>query len=122
MDKELLLKARLPEADVNIEGAGTVRVRGLSRAEVVEVTALEGLEYERRMLSIALVDPVLTEDEVAGWQTTGPVGEFMVVLSEINRLSGFTKDAAKETYKELASNPEAEFRDVPGAEDEPDGG
>lgn len=122
MDKDLLLKARLPEADVEIEGVGTVRVRGLSRGEVVEVTALDGLAYERKMLSLCLIDPVLTEDEAAEWQTTAPVSEFMAVISEINRLSGFDKQATKDEFKERLSDPDAAFRDVPGAPDAPDGG
>ena len=46
-----------------------MRVRGLSRAEAMKVGEVEGvLATERCMLSLGLVDPKLTEDEVGMWQ------------------------------------------------------
>lgn len=120
MDKELLLKARLPEADVEVPGVGTVRVRGLTRAEVLKCQTLvqdgpgrvEALE--RKMLALAMVDPELTEAEVGQWQKASPAGEMQPVTEKVQALSGMTKGAAGEAYREFAEDSDAEFRLPPG--------
>jgi hypothetical protein len=122
--KELLFKSRLAEADVAIPGVGTVRVRALSRAEVLMVrkaTDLAGdvdgpraLVLERKMVATAMVDPVLSESEVARWQRASAAGELEPVTDAIQRLSGMLPTAAKEAYRELEADPEAEFRDEVG--------
>lgn len=122
VDKVRLLKSRLPEAEVEIPGVGTVRVRGLARAEVLDVRDLRGAEFERRLIAIALVDPELTDDEAYEWQQAAVVGEFEPVVAKVMELSGLATGAGKEAYKELASDPDAEFRDVPGVATEDDGG
>ena len=69
MDKELLFKARLPEADVDIPGVGTVRVRGLSRVEAMLVQKVDDPETrERRILAYGMVDPPLSEGEAGRWE------------------------------------------------------
>ena len=117
-DKELLFKSRLPEDDVEIDGVGTVRVRGLSREEALRVSKFAGdvVAIERYIVSTALLDPVLTEDEVAMWQKASPGGELEPITDKISQLSGMNEGAAKETYREFEQNPDAEFRDVPGGE------
>jgi hypothetical protein len=122
--KELLFKSRLAEADVAIPGVGTVRVRALSRAEVLMVrkaTDLAGdvdgpraLVLERKMVATAMVSPVLSESEVARWQRASAAGELEPVTDAIQRLSGMLPTAAKEAYRELEADPEAEFRDEAG--------
>ena len=118
-DKELLFKPRLPEADVDVPGIGTVRVRGLTRTEAMSTT--RGIKseadaterralIERRMLAIGLVDPVLTEDEVRRWQDASPAGELEPVTDKINQLSGNTPTAEKEAYVEFEESPDVEFR------------
>jgi hypothetical protein len=119
--KELLFKSRLAEADVAIPGVGTVRVRALSRAEALMVrkaTDLAGdvdgpraLVLERKMVATAMVNPVLSESEVARWQRASAAGELEPVTDAIQRLSGMLPTAAKEAYRELEADPEAEFRD-----------
>lgn len=109
MDKEALFAARLPEADVEIPGVGTVRVRGLSRHEMLTAGRSEskGVEaMERIMLSYGMVDPQLGEDDVARWQKASPAAEIMPVVSKINELSGIGRDAQKEAYKSLRSGSE----------------
>lgn len=101
MDKELLFKPRLPEADVEIAGVGTVRVRGLSRAEGLMVQNLKGLALERKVLSLGLVDPELTEAEVGKWQEASTAGELEPVSQRIAELSGMVEAADKEAYKSL---------------------
>lgn len=99
IDKEALLSRReLTTEDVELP-AGTVQVRGLTRAEALRVTGrkLEESEAERVLLAMALVDPVLTEDEVRTWQRNAPAGELQPVVVAIQRLSGLAADAVKES-------------------------
>jgi hypothetical protein len=104
MDKDQLLKPRLPEADVEIPGVGTVRVRGLSRDEVLVVRKatddayLDGpraLTLERKLLAAAMLDPQLTEAEVGQWQKSAPAGELRPVVEKIQELSGMGEEAPK---------------------------
>lgn len=100
MDKELLFKSRLPEADVDIAGVGTVRVRGLSRVEAMHVQAANGVEaVERRILALGLVDPELTEAEVGQWQKASIASELEPVAQKIAELSGILPESAKEAVK-----------------------
>jgi hypothetical protein len=122
MDKELLFKPRLPEADVEVPGIGTVRVRGLSRAEALAMQKVEGTDaIERKMLAVALIDPVLTEAEVGKWQKASVAGELEPVGAKVQELSGMAEGAAKATYKEFEADPAAEFRLPPSGEARDDG-
>lgn len=100
MDKAKLLAPRveLNTEDVEIEGVGTLTVRGLSRYELALMLKKypdDTASQERFTLATALVDPELTEDEVAQWQKAGTLGEIVAVTQAIHRLSGIGKDAAK---------------------------
>lgn len=108
MNIETLLSKRLSEAEVDIEGIGTVRVRALSRAEVLAVRKatddehMDGprvLTLERKLLAAAMVDPVMTEAQVGEWQRIAPAGELQPVVRKIQELSGMLEDAAKAAYK-----------------------
>lgn len=108
MDKEQLFKSRLGEADVEVPGVGTVRVRGLSRVEVLQVrkatdeAGIDGpraLTLERKMLALAMVDPHLTEAEVGKWQAAGAAGELGPVTDKVQELSGMKEESAKAAYK-----------------------
>jgi len=123
MDKELLFKPRLPEADVDVPGVGTVRVRGLSRAEAMHVQDAKGTEArERRLVALGMVDPELTEAEVGRWQKASAAAEMEPVTDRITELSGLADESAKEAVKEFAADPDAEFPVLPGAEAGDDGG
>jgi hypothetical protein len=82
VDKQALFAPRLPEEDVEVPG-GTVRVRGLSR----------------HLLSVAMVAPTLTAEEVALWQAASLSTEIESVVSSVVRLSGLEDNSAKEAYK-----------------------
>ena len=114
-DKEALFKPRLPEADVDVEGLGTIRVRGLSRAEAMQVQNLNGVaQVERAMLAMGMVEPKLTEGEAREWQEASIANEIEPVANKIAELSGMTENAAKDAYKEFESDPDSEFRVLPG--------
>lgn len=114
MDKDKLIAPRtdtpsgLPEDDVNIPDVGTVRVRGLSRAEVFEVQQVKGRDaHERRILTLGLIDPVLTDNEIRQWQANSPAGEIEPVTNKIRDLSGLGDGADKESYKSAGDEPGA---------------
>lgn len=122
-DKELLFKSSLPEAEVEIPGKGTVRVRALTHDEALGIS--KGIrseadahdrraQIERRMLALAMVDPPMTEDEVGRWQKASVAGEIEPVGKAIQRLSGMLPEADKEAYVEFEENPDSEFRLPPG--------
>jgi hypothetical protein len=115
--KSLLLKSRIPEANVDLPGVGTVRVRGLNRAEALRVEAAKGVEArERRILALGMVDPAITEAEAGQWQRNAPAGELDPVSTKIAELSGMLPGSAKEAVKEFVADPDAEFPVLPGAE------
>lgn len=104
MDKELLLKSRLPEDEVDVPGVGKVRVRGLTRAEVLMVRKATDDEHmdgpralvlERKLLAKAMLDPVLTEAEVGAWQDCAAAGEMEPVINRVQELSALVKGASK---------------------------
>lgn len=111
LDKVALLSKRgttesgFPEGEVEIPGFGTVRVRGLSRHEVLHIQSAHTkggvAAVERLTVSLGMVDPVLTEDEVKQWQKVSPGGEIDPVTQKIGELSGMLEGADKEAYKSL---------------------
>lgn len=126
VDKEALFKPRLPEEEVDVPGVGAMRVRGLSRAEVVdqlnEVDRSIPGAFEARIVAMSLVEPSLTDDEVQRWRAASPPDEIGVVVDKINELSALTKQAVKDAYEEFESDPDVSFRALPGGEAGDDGG
>lgn len=126
VDKRQLLKPRLAETEIDVPGLGEIRVRVLSRAEVIDHLLMVDRSvpgaFETRLLSLSLVDPTLTEKEVAQWRKAAPAEEIDDVVAKINELSALNDQAAKDAYKEFESNPDSEFRVLPGGEAGDDGG
>lgn len=111
--KAKLFKARLPEEEIDVPGVGKVRIRALSRAEAMKLRKMSSASVEvieRKLIALAMVDPVLTEDEVGKWQEASTAGELEVVSTRVSEISGMTEGAAKEAYKEFDADPDAEFR------------
>lgn len=97
MDRETFLKARLPEREVELPGVGTVRVRGLSRAEAMQVRGLRDdlAAAEQLLVVLGLVDPALSADDVAAWYASAPAGEIDLLVGPIQELSALGEDAPK---------------------------
>ena len=107
MDKELLFKPRLPEDTVDVPGIGTVRVRGLNRAEATMIESAGSTEAkERKILALGVVDPALTEAEVGRWMKAAPAGEIQPVSTRIAQLSGMLDDSAKTAVKTFRDGPD----------------
>lgn len=99
---ELLKKQAFAVEDVEIPGVGTVQVRPLSRAEALEIQGkgeMTVAEMECKLLAAAMVDPKLTEAEVAELQANTPAGLLQPVAQAIGRLSGIEQTAPKEAMK-----------------------
>jgi hypothetical protein len=124
--KSKLLTARFTTEDVPIDGVGVVKVRALSRAEVLEQRkALKGVkteaeardkavdgDWELWAVSTAMVDPEMSREDVVAWQKASPANEIEMITEVIMRLSGIgkTKDpktgtedsAEKAAYKSVS--------------------
>lgn len=102
MDKATLTTRRVPTAELEIPGVGTITVRGLTRAELLLAgkNTDDTATMERRMLAFAMVDPEMSEKDVEAWQKASPAGEIGPISKKVNELSGLG-DAAKEAYKSL---------------------
>jgi hypothetical protein len=111
VDKQALLTPRVNATTdtVDIEGVGTVTVRALSRWEMIHVFKLESNRHkqEQAALAFGLVDPAMTEDDVAAWQKAAPAMEIEAVARKINELSGIGKDAAKSHVSGDGDGPDA---------------
>jgi len=127
MDRAALLKPRLEEDDVEIPDVGTVRVRGLSRYELMvsqRVSQNKGgtVVMEQHMLHFGMVDPMLTIEDVSLWQKASPAGEIEPVARRISELSGLREGSDKEAYKSVPGESDAGIRVLPGAEAVDDSG
>lgn len=107
MDKSQLIRPTLQEEDVVIPGKGTVRVRGLTRKEMAKIQGMKGPQAERVSLSIALVDPVLTLNDVNAWLDNSPAMECQPAVEAINRLSGMGRNADPDRWKRTGDEPDA---------------
>lgn len=119
MDKSALFASRLPERKVTIDGLGEFTVRGLSRAEVMQIQkigASDPVLIERKMLSMALLDPVLTEGEVRQWQEASPATEIEPITDAIAELSGMKEGSDRQVYDAMDDDPDLEFSFRPGGE------
>lgn len=127
VSKEALLAKRsdtetgFPEDLVPIEGLGEVRVRGLSRFEVLHTQSVPDTggrtaAVERRTVALGVVDPPMTEAEVGQWQKSSLSGELDAVTYKIGELSGMLEGSAKAAYKKFEEEPGSEFRVLPSAE------
>lgn len=103
IDRDALLKPRTGEETVEIPGVGEVRVRALTRGEALSLKGVSDdvARIEQCVLSLALVEPEMSEADVKAWQDTSPAGEQQVVFDAVLRLSGMEQVAAKAAYKSI---------------------
>lgn len=96
ISKDVLLKAQLPESTVDVPGVGRMRVRGLSRMEVLLARDRDRAGWEASLLTAGLVEPALTEDEVNIWREGATTDVVNTVVEAILGLSGMLKKAVEE--------------------------
>lgn len=106
---ELLGQTGPPEDEVEIPGLGKVRVRGLTRTEVLSVRKaadnagpVDGprvLVLERKLLSAGMVEPKLSEDDIRAWQNVAPAGQMEPITEKIQELSGLSEGSEKAAFQ-----------------------
>jgi hypothetical protein len=114
-----------PEDWVPIPGLGHVHLRGLSRRETMYINKVaggNGLKIEQITIARALLQPKMSEEDVAAWQAVAGPGELDAVTGKVMELSGKAPGAAKAVYKEFEEDPGSEFRSLSGGEAGHDGG
>jgi len=105
-----LTTERLPGEDFTIEGLGTVRIRGLSRFEVLAAQKQKDAgvaAMERVMLSCAMVEPRMSEAQVTAWQKATPAGLLEPLTRRVQALSGMGEGAEKAQYKSDGGGPDS---------------
>ncbi len=105
VSKEALLATKgLGTKEVEVPGVGTVVVRGLSRAEVVQMQAAGSPDaMENRMMAAAMVEPPLTVEEVVEWRAEAPSEVVRPISDAILALSGLVE--GDQTAKERNFRP-----------------
>lgn len=96
---DLLAKRSGGTRKVDVPGVGQVEVRGLTRGEALSIQksgALEAADMEALLISLAMVDPALTPDEVRQWQDVAPAGELEPISEAIQEMSGLKASVVKE--------------------------
>ena len=106
--KARLLKPRLNEDTLPVEGVGELRVRGLSRAEALRVQTAKDEEHaERLILRFGVVEPELDDADIKTWQESSGAGEIENVTQRISELSGLGQGAEKEAMQNFRDGPDA---------------
>lgn len=99
----LFARLGLPEEDVKLDGVGVVRIRALSRYEILLGTKGaqqdDVLAIEQAMVSMAMVEPKMSKADVEQWQKLSPMGQLQQVTSRINALSGVGTAATNDALK-----------------------
>lgn len=101
MDVTKLTTARLTAVEYDVPSVGKIKIRPLSRAEGLKHAnrKMDTLVAEQKLLSMALVDPVMSEEDVAAWQQAAPAGELHDVFMFVATLSGMREESPKDAYK-----------------------
>lgn len=108
VNKEALFAKRVKELVVSIPDVGDVKVRALTRSEVLGLGIVPGQSVEldlavaeQKLLSRAMVEPTMTEADVKSWQDSSPASEINVVFMAVIELSGLNSDGPKEMVKQF---------------------
>jgi hypothetical protein len=106
----LFARLGLPEEDVKLDGVGVVRVRALSRYEILlstkGVSEDDVVGIEQAMVSMGMVEPKMSRDDVEKWQKLSPMGQIQQVVSKINELSGVGQNSIPDAYKSVRGESE----------------
>lgn len=99
MDKETLLASRLHQHKIDLS-IGTIVVRPLSRSETLDLQSVDDQrDMETRMLSLAMVDPSITETDARTWADMSPPGEIEHVTEVIADISGLEGSSGKAAFQ-----------------------
>lgn len=94
--REEILARKLGQDVVELPDGGTVAVRGLNRREAIAVGEVEaGLDRDALLISLGMVDPQLTVDDVLAWGAQDDSGTLEAVSRRIGELSRMVEGAGK---------------------------
>lgn len=98
-----LCSGTMPEEDHELADGKKIRVRGLSRAEVLNLQTVgrdNAAKLERETLARGVIKPRMTVESAAVWQGSdlggGDIGKVMEHIRDLSALAG---GAAREAYK-----------------------
>jgi hypothetical protein len=98
-----LLKPRIGEGTVDIDGVGRFTIRAVTRAQALQVQKIGATGdisgSENLLISLGLVDPVMSPEQVATWAECAPAGELQAISVAIGTISGMHDTAGKDAYK-----------------------
>lgn len=120
--KEDLINRSVGTKEVTLAGGLVVKIRGLDRDDVLKATyedfdesnitskkdldrfvqKLDRRRAENRMIAAAMVDPEMTEEDVALWLKGAPSSDSVKVLNAIQELSGMAEEYPKSTVQKNA--------------------
>lgn len=97
VSKEELLAKRFGVEDFEVPELGTFKIRALTRAQALEIKDREMpvAVAEQRIIARAVVEPQLSEEDVAALQQNIPAGLFEPLVDRIAVISGMKQDATK---------------------------
>ncbi len=100
VEKSALLQPRIGEEKYTIPGVGDVIIRPLTRGQSMRVQQVEDMEErDNLIISMGLVNPPMTADEVQQWADAAPGGELARLGLRIAELSGMLDGQPKEVTK-----------------------
>ena len=100
MEAADLFKAKLREAQVEVEGVGTITVKALNRATAMKIAGIDNLAtMEHWALVGGMVDPPISMKDAKRWHEEAPSYVIEPVINKILELSGMIEGAEKEATK-----------------------
>jgi hypothetical protein len=102
LTRSQILARKVGTEEVTLDGGATVTVRGITRKQAETIQAAEeGVVRDATMISLGLVSPALSVDDVATWFESAPAGDAKTLSAAIMRLSGMTDEAGKDATKSV---------------------
>jgi hypothetical protein len=98
LTREEILNRKVGRRTVTLPGGGEVVIRGLSHGEVSAGQEQHEVDVNARTcfyIATALVDPVLSFDDVLTWSQDGNAGDLTTISEAIQELSALTEGAGK---------------------------
>lgn len=103
---ELTAADLMEESDARTKDGKLVRVRGLTRGEVLVMQTLRSkgiikdeAQWEQLLLHKAMIKPEMSEQQVAAWHK-GPAANMQPVVLRVEELSGMREGAQKSDVPE----------------------
>lgn len=93
-----ILARRRGEETVTLPGGGDVRIRALSRDDIIaagELAQGEGGARDDYIVSCSLLEPVMSPSEVSEWGKNGAAGDLVFLTEQIRDLSHLQEGAGK---------------------------